>query len=72
MDIAGVVGYEVVSVSDGNTQGGSTPSLVPADVNLASVQVNNDYTLPVTFIVTSLLAGNKLCHDSQTSEPSTL
>ena len=55
------MGYEVVSVSGGNTQDGSTPSLVSADVNMASVQVKNDYTLSITFIVTSLLAENEIC-----------
>ena len=67
-----MVGYEVVSVSGGNTQAGSAPSLVSAEVNMANVQVNDDYTLPVTFIVTSLLAENEICNASQTSEPSAL
>ena len=67
-----MVGYEVVSVSGGNTQDGSTPSLVSANVNMASVQANDDYTIPVKFTVTSLLAGDEICHATHTSEPSVL
>ena len=70
MEIPGVVGYEVVSMrADGNSSTGSVPVLVSADVNMASVEVL-DYSSPVTFVVTSLLAGNEICHVSQTSESS--
>ena len=67
-----MAGYKVVSVSGGNIQAESTTIHVSAEVNMASVQVNDDYTVPVTFTVSSLLSGNEICHAFQTSEPSTL
>ena len=70
MDIPGVVGYEIVSMNAGGSPTGSPPSFVSANVNMASVQVDDEYTVPVTFIVTSLLAGNEICHASYTSESS--
>ena len=57
-------------MNSGESPIGSSPSLVSADVNMATVQVDGDYTVPVTFTVTSLLAGNEICHASQRSEPS--
>ena len=74
MDIPGVVGYEIVSMgADGDSPTGSIPVLVSADINMANVELE-DYSSPVMFVVTSLLAGNEICHVSQTSEssPSTI
>ena len=65
MDVPGVEGYVVRSMSNG--QSAITLDPVPANVSMASVGVD-DYTLPVTFTVTSLAAGDQSCFDSQASE----
>ena len=63
-----MVGYEVVSAASGESPTGS-PSFVSADVSMANVQVEGDYTVPVTFTVTSLQkSGNEDCHVSQMSQ----
>ena len=67
MDVPGVVGYEAMSVSDGQYPPGSAPTRVSANMNIVMIEVD-DYTVPVTFTVTSLAAGNEICFTSQTSE----
>ena len=63
-----MVGYEVVSIRAGGSPTESPSSFVSANVSMANVQVDDDYSVPVTFVVTSLLPGNEICHVSQTSE----
>ena len=60
------MGYEITR-SAGDSPTGKATTLVSANVNTASIEVD-DYTGPVTFTVTSLLAGNAICYTSETSE----
>ena len=59
--------YKTVSMSDGMSPTVSAATFVPANVNMASVEVDS-FNVPVTFTVTSLTAGNETCFTSQTSE----
>ena len=66
MDVSEVVGYEVArSVEDSPFKW--IAEIVPSNASMALVQVDN-YAIPMTFIVKSLLAGRKTCYASQTSE----
>ena len=70
MDVSEVAGYEVAtSIEDSPLR--LTAGMVPANASMACVQVDN-YAVPMTFIITSLLAGSKTCHATQTSECSNL
>ena len=52
---------------EGQPQAGLAATNVPADVNLATVGVD-DFTVNVSFIVTSLAAGNDTCFTSREGE----
>ena len=65
MDVAGVDHYVVRSMQNG--QSPITLDPVPVNVSMACVGVS-DYTVSVTFTVTSLSAGGEACFTSETSE----
>ena len=56
-----------MSVREGLPQAGLTATNVPADVNMATVGVDN-FTVNVSFVVTSLAAGNDTCFTSREGE----
>ena len=59
--------YRAITLSDGQSPPGLAAVEVLADVTMASVEVD-DFTVDVTFTVTSLTDGNDTCFTSQTSE----
>ena len=66
MDVSEVVGYEVVtSVQDSLLR--VAAGIVSSNASMALAQVDN-YAMPMTFTITSLLAGNQTCYATQTSE----
>ena len=64
MNVAGVVEYRAMSVQ---SQAGSVTIDMLADVLMATIGVDN-FTVDVTFVVTSLAAGNDVCFAIEAGE----
>ena len=66
-DVRGVEGYQATSVRIGQSQADSAATKTTTDVNVATVRVD-DFTVNVTFIVTSLAAGSDTCFSSEAGQ----